>query len=128
MMVRLAILWVLGLLTAVPYAAYHLLFMAPREQYALLIGFILFWIFGFWGLVTPLVTAVKIRRFFRALENAPSKEELRKLLHSREAEDTAIEMIAADNHIPKFVARRLLRIVLKRLAERPPGRAPSPGD
>jgi hypothetical protein len=55
MFVAAIAVWVVGLLTAVPYAAYHLWFYAPREQYALLITFILFWIFGYWGVVGPLL-------------------------------------------------------------------------
>jgi hypothetical protein len=127
MLLRITILWVLGLLTAVPYAIYRLLFIAPREEYAFLIVFPLFWIFGFWGVVAPLLMAVRVRRFFRALEQAPSREELQKMLHSGEAEDLAIELIATENRIPKFLARRLLRFALNRLARQTPQLPPSGG-
>jgi hypothetical protein len=127
MLLRITILWVLGLLTAVPYAVYRLIFVAPREEYAFLIVFPLFWIFGFWSVVSPLLMAVRVRRFFRALEQAPSRAELRKMLHSGEAEDLAIELIASENRIPKFLARRLLRVALNRIARQAPP-APSSGD
>ena len=79
---RVAILWVLGLLTIVPYGIYHLLFYAQRDEYALLIMLALFWIFGFWGVVGPILSVIKIRRVFRAIEMAQSKERLKEILNS----------------------------------------------
>lgn len=55
-------LWILGLLTGVPYAAWFLFYRAQREQYALLITFVLFWIFGYWGIAGPLPSMIKCRR------------------------------------------------------------------
>jgi hypothetical protein len=110
-------LWVLGLFTAVPYAAYHLLYYAPREQYALLMTFVLFWIFGYWGVVGPLLAIVKVRRVFRALESAKSKDDLTKALQSAETRDVAIDLIAADNHIPRFLARRVYGLLIAKGAE-----------
>jgi hypothetical protein len=54
-------IWVFRLFTVVPYAAYYLLYYALREQYALLITFILFWIFGYWGVVGPLPPSLSSR-------------------------------------------------------------------
>jgi hypothetical protein len=48
MIIRITILWVLGLITIVPYSIHHLLYYAQRDEYALLITLVLFWIFGFW--------------------------------------------------------------------------------
>jgi hypothetical protein len=100
-------LWVVGLFTAVPYASYYLLYHAPREQYALLITFVLFWIFGYWGVVGPLLAIVKVRRVFREIEGATSKDDLMRTLQSAETRDVAIDLIATDNHIPRFLARRV---------------------
>ena len=100
-----------------PYAAYHLWFDAPREQYALLITFILFWIFGYWGLVGPLLAIIKVRRVFRAIEGAKSKDDLMNALQSAETRDVAIGLIAADNHIPRFLARRVYGLLIAKGAE-----------
>ena len=59
------LLWVAGLVTIVPYGTYYLLFHAERDQYALLITLVLFWIFGYWGVVGPVLGACLVV----ALEN-----------------------------------------------------------
>lgn len=115
MLRRAAALWVVGLLTLVPYGTYYLLFEAPREQYALLITLVLFWIFGYWGVVGPLLAAIKVRRVFRAIEAAQSREELMQRLRSGEAQDVAIDLIASENHIPRFLAARIYRLLVDRL-------------
>jgi hypothetical protein len=100
---KATILWLVGLLTFVPYGTYYLLFEAPRDQYALLITAILFWVFGYWSLVGPLIMAVKVRRVFRAIESAGSREQLERALVSTEARDVTIDLIATENHIPRFL-------------------------
>jgi hypothetical protein len=108
-------LWVLGMLTAVPYATWYLFFRAPREQYALLITFVLFWIFGYWGIVGPIMSLVKVRRVFRAIENAGSREEIMAILRSNETKDVAIDHIASEYRIPRFLARRVVGMVAERV-------------
>jgi hypothetical protein len=115
-MVKAALIWVLGLLTAVPYGTYYLLFHAEREQYALLITFVLFWIFGYWGVVGPLLGALAARRVFRAIEQASSGDELRRALQSDETRDVAIDLIASEYGIPRFLAARIHRWLLRRLS------------
>ena len=115
-MIRWALaLWALGLSTAVPWAIHHLLFAAPREQYALWITFVLFWIFGYWGIASPLIALVKVRRVFRAIERAGSREDLLAALRSPETRDVAIDLIATENRVPRFVVRRAVDLVLARL-------------
>ena len=99
------IVWVLVLVTAVPYAAYYLLFEAPREQYAALIVFILFWIFGYWSVVGPLITLTKFMKIKRAFDKVSSQEELIQLLQNPETEDAAIDFIAENNGVPRFMAK-----------------------
>ena len=118
MLVKATLLWVLGLLTLVPYSTYYLFFEASRDQYALLITLVLFWIFGYWGLVGPLLAAVKVRAVFRAIELARTKDELVKALQSPNARDVAVELIATENHIPRFLASRVYELLTRRLAER----------
>jgi hypothetical protein len=112
-MLRKAVaLWVVGLLTAVPYATWYLLFEAPREQYALLIVLILFWVLGYWSVVGPLLALVKVRRVFHAVRAARSRDELLKTLHSADARAAAIDFIATENHIPRFLAERVYDMLL----------------
>jgi hypothetical protein len=114
-MVWVAVIWGVGLVTLVPYATYYLLFEAPREQYALLITFVLFWPFGFWGIAGPLLALVKIRRVFRAIERAGTNQELLAALRSPEARDVAIDLIATENHVPRFIATRVYELLERRL-------------
>ena len=117
MIIKAGILWVVGLVLLVPYAAYYLLFEAPREQYALLITFLLFWIFGYWGVVAPLVMAMKARSVFKAIERAGSGPELEQVLRGEEAREVAIDFIATENHIPRFLARRVYGLLVTRLSQ-----------
>ena len=117
MLIKAAILWVLGLLTIVPYGTYYLLFHAERDQYALLITLVLFWIFGYWGVAGPVLGVITTRRIFRAIEQASSREELLQTLQSDEARRLAIDAIASDNGIPRFMARWIYRSVMRRLPE-----------
>ncbi len=111
------LLWIAGLLTWVPWGVYYLLFQAPREQYAILIVGTLGWVFGYWGVVGPLLTALKIRAVFRAIEHARSRAELEKIVNDPGARDAAIDLIAAENGIPKFVARRVYRMMVDRVGQ-----------
>ena len=124
-------LWIVGLITGVPWATWHLLFRAPRDQYALLITFVLFWIFGYWGIAGPLISLVKVRTVFRAIEQATSREEIVAILRSDAARNVAIDHIATEYRIPKFIAARALNMVAERIqladagspaADRPPVR------
>ena len=128
MIIRITILWVLGLFTIVPYSIYHLLYYAQRNEYALLITLVLFWTFGFWGVVGPILTVIKVRRVFRALETAQSKEKLEEILKSTEAQETAIDLIASENRIPRFLAKKIYFAVIRKLSVKensPPYQVPS---
>lgn len=110
-------LWIVGLVTIVPYATWHLFFRAPREQYAALITFLLFWVFGYWGLVGPVVSIVKVRSVFRAIQQTQSRDELVAVLRSEDAQNVAIDHIASEYRIPRFLATRVLKLVTERIAE-----------
>ena len=117
MLRNVTLLWVLGLVTIVPAGIYHLLFTAGRDEYAFLITIVLFWIFGFWGVVGPLLSASKVRQVFKAIELAADGDQLKRILQSGEAEEVAIDLIAAENRIPKFLARKIFRYAIRRFAE-----------
>lgn len=123
MLLRAMVIWVAGGLTAVPYATYYLFYQAPREQYAWLITFILFWLFGYWSVVGPVMAALKVRAVFRTLEAARSRDELIAALHSPDAREAAIDFIASENHIPRFLARRAYELLVRAAASAPRQRA-----
>ncbi len=120
MLRRAVILWIVGMLTLVPYGAYYLLFEATRDQYALLITGVLFWIFGYWGVVGPLLGALKVRAVFRVLERAGEQGNLHAALRSPGTREVAIDLIASENHIPRFLAARVYALLIDGLAA-PPG-------
>jgi hypothetical protein len=111
-----AIVWVIGLVTAVPLAAYHLLFQAPRDQYALLIAFIIGWVFLYWSVVGPVLMLLKLRRVYRGFRQVRSADDLRRRLSDGQTEDVLIDWIAREHRIPKFLARRAYRYLLRLIA------------
>jgi len=117
MLRNVTLLWIFGLVTIVPYGLYHLFYTAGRDEYAFLITIVLFWIFGFWGVVGPLLSAYKVRQVFKAIELAADGDQLKRILQSGEAEEVAIDLIAAENRIPKFLARKIFRYAIRRFAE-----------
>jgi hypothetical protein len=120
-MLRWAIgVWVLGLVSAVPYGTWYLLMQAPRDEYALLIVSILFWVFGYWAVVGPLLAALKLRAVMRAVERLPTQAKVREALRSEAAEDVVVELIAAENGIPRLLALEVYRRVVGRLTQAPP--------
>ncbi len=115
---RLFLLWLVGLVLFVPYGIFYLFTEATRDQYALIITLVLFWVFGFWALVTPLLSAWKVRSVFSALEQAENSGQLRELLEREDSKEVAIELIAAENHLPKFIATRIYEALVKRFQAR----------
>lgn len=113
MVIRIVLLWVLGLVTIVPTGIYYLFYYARRDEYAFLITIVLFWVFGFWGVVSPILVILKTRHVLRALEMAQSGEEFKKVLLSQDSQDVAIRLIASENRIPKFLARKIYNRVVK---------------
>jgi hypothetical protein len=116
-MLRIAILWVAGLITIVPYGTYYLFYKASRDEYALVITLIFFWIFGFWSIVGPIISVVKIRKIMKAFEAARTPGEMKNILLSEESRETVIDLIATENRIPKFVAKRVFSLLLQRLSD-----------
>ena len=115
MLAKAIVVWMVGLLTIVPYGTYYLLFEAQRDQYAFLITLVLFWIFGFWGVVGPILAAIKVRRVFQAIERAKSKDDLLAHLQSPDSQVAAIDLIASENHIPRFLAAHVVNLLVSRL-------------
>ncbi len=117
MLRNVTLLWIFGLVTIVPAGLHHLFFTATRDEYAFLITIVLFWIFGFWGVVGPLLSAYKVRQVFKAIELAADGNELKRILQSGDAEEDAIDLIATENHLPKFLARKVFRYAVRRFSE-----------
>lgn len=80
-------------------------------------------------MVGPLLAALKVRAVFKAIELARSKDALLEALQSPDARDVAIDMIALDNHIPRFLAARVHALLVRRFAAAsaatPPGKPAS---
>jgi quinol monooxygenase YgiN len=114
-MIRITVIWVLGIVTLVPYAVYRLLFVAQPDEYAFLIVFPLFWVFGFWGVVGPLFAAVKAHRLLKALEAAHGSVALQKAFQENEGDDVIVDLIRSENRIPKWLARGIFDRVKPRL-------------
>ncbi|MGE0158740.1 MAG: hypothetical protein AB7T31_04960 [Gemmatimonadales bacterium] len=117
MVAKAFVVWVVGLVTLVPYGVYYLFAEASRDQYALLITLVLFWIFGYWSLVTPVIMALRMRAVLRTIELARSREDLQRALSSPAARDVAVDLIASENRIPRFLAARLVARVAKRVMD-----------
>ncbi len=120
---RITAVWILGIVLLVPYAIYRLLFIAEPDEYAFLIVFPLFWVFGFWGVVGPIFAAVKGHRLIRALERAQDADSLRKAFDEHEGDEVVIELIATENRLPRWLARRIYHKVKPRLVELAAARA-----
>ena len=114
---RITLIWIIGFFTLVPYSVYRLLFIAESDEYALLITLPLFWIFGFWGVAGPLISAYKVHCLMKALENITSREKLEELVKSQSTEDIAIDLIASENGIPKFLAKKVYRRFMQSLSD-----------
>lgn len=116
-MKKVLLIWLLVLCTLVPYAGYYLLFQADTSQYPALIIFILFWVFGFWTIVGPWMTAIRVKRLINQLQSIQSLDHLKALWEQSEAEDTIIETIAQENGIPTFIARRVFNSLRKQITQ-----------
>ena len=97
------------------HGTYYLFFEATRDQYAFLITFVLFSIFGYWGVIEPLLAALRLRAVFRAIEQARTQGNLHEVLASTQTRQVAVDLIAADSGIPRFVSAWLLRLMLAKL-------------
>ena len=116
MLIWAILVWIAGLVTIVPYGTYYLFFQAQRHQYAILITLVLFWIFGFWGVVGPILAALKVRAVFRAIEQAQAQGRLAEALRSKETQEVAVDLIASENSIPRFLAIKVYRLLAERLS------------
>jgi hypothetical protein len=91
---RLVFLWIMGLVTLVPYGTWYLFTRATRDEYAFLTCFVLFWVFGLWGVAGPLVSALKVRSVINAFQKARSADEIKALLHGDKSRDMLVDLIA----------------------------------
>ena len=60
-----------------------------------------------------MLSIIKIRRTFKLFENVQSREELQTLIRNPETRGAAIEMIASENHIPRFLATTIYNKIMK---------------
>ncbi len=122
--ITLTAVWIVGLVTAVPVAVYALLFVAPRAYDVPLLAFVIGWVFFYWPIVGPALMAWRVWRLMRALDAATSGAQVEALLRSGESEEIAVDFIATEHGLPRWLARRIYRALARRLDER---RAARPG-
>lgn len=124
MVARAVLIWVVGLCTIVPWSIYYLLVHATPAEYALHITLPLFWVFGYWGVVGPVLAALRVRAVMRAIETARSRGRLAETLRGAQTQEAVIDLIASENRIPRFLAKRVYRLLLARLAAAPADSSP----
>lgn len=105
MMLRIFLLWLLGIVLIVPYSINQLLFHAERDEYAFLIVAPLFWVFGFWGVVGPLIGAWRVHKLMSALDAARDASQIREAFEKNEGREVIVDLIASEHGLPRFVAR-----------------------
>ena len=115
MIFRILVLWVLGMIILIPLSLYRLLFHAHPQEYAFLIVAPLFWVFGFWGVVGPMLAAQRIHRLMKALGKAQDAAQARAAWEENGGDEAAVDLIASENRLPKFLARWLYNRVKRRL-------------
>ncbi|HEX7026299.1 MAG TPA: hypothetical protein VF268_03595 [Gammaproteobacteria bacterium] len=116
MMFRIVMLWILGGLLIIPYSIHRLFFYADRDEYAFLIVMPLFWIFGFWGVVGPMIAALRIHRIMKALESAGDADQVREAFERHEGKEVIIDLIALENKLPRFLAVAIYKKIVRKLA------------
>ncbi len=121
MILRITLVWIIGALIIIPYSVYNLIYHAQPEQYVFLIIMPLFWLFGFWGVVGPLIIAYRIRKLMNALESAEDAPSLRDAFARNEGKDVMLELIAKENRIPRLMAGWIYERVVEKLASKNAG-------
>lgn len=71
--------------------------------------------FGYWGVASPLIGATQVRHVLRAIEMARNRDELLAILHSEDAREVAIDLIASENHIR---TPRVYKLLVEKMAQR----------
>lgn len=103
----LTITYLLGLVTIVPYSLWHLLYHAPKEQYAFWMFLAIWWTFLFPPTVGALLTALTVLQVMRNIKRHRSLATL--IRESGLTGDDLIALVARNVAIPKFVAKILVR-------------------
>ena len=117
MMLRIFLLWLVGIALIVPYSINQLLFHAERDEYAFLIVAPLFWVFGFWGVVGPLIGAWRVHKLMSALDAARDASQIREAFERNEGREVIVDLIASEHGLPRFVARWLYDRVARKVQE-----------
>lgn len=117
MIKSMSFVWVLGLFTIVPYCLYYLFFEASRNEYAFFLTLLLFWIFGFWALVGPIISILKIRSALRFLEQMDSKDKLEEMIRNKEAQQVILDFMVSENNVPMFIAKMMYKYLIRKLTQ-----------
>jgi hypothetical protein len=115
-------LYLLGLFVVWGWALSHWLSgTVGRENAPMIIVLPFAWTLGFWPTVAPLLVAWKVRRLQGLLEDTCQRRAigLPGDAPAQEIEDTLTLLAAQENHVPERWARRVVRLLMRRMPEQP---------
>lgn len=121
----LFLLWALGCVAVPAWSLSHVFAgTVTTDNAALVIVLPFAWIFGYWGVVGPLLAAWKIWRLQSVLEEHCERRAtgLDTSTTERDVEDALTLLLTQENPIPELWARRLVRLMLARTP--PPAATP----
>jgi hypothetical protein len=86
--------------------------------------------FGYWAVVTPIFTLVRLRRIWRLVQQAHATGRLSiETVSPRDREfltEQTVDLIARDSGVPTFIARRVVQFAASRIAGSLPDRRGQP--
>ncbi len=114
---RVMALWIVGLVTIIPFCVYRLFWVAEPVEYPFLIVVPLVWVFGFWPVAGPLVLVWRIGGFMKRIQKAQNIGDLKEAYEKHDGRDLVIEVVARESGIPRFIAEKIYDKVVERLKE-----------
>ncbi len=111
----LLLLYLIGAVAVLAWSLSHVFAgTVTHENTATLIVLPFAWIFGYWGIVGPLLAAWKIRQLQSVLEQHCERraQGLDPDVTEQDVEDALTRLASQENPIPERWARRLVRVLL----------------
>ena len=116
--VGLAALYLIGLVAVVAMSIWYLFIdYAGREWLAFLIVMPFAWALGFWPVILPVLSAIKVWRLMRNLETLGDRIEPSAATTAADAKqqllETLTDVAVAENRLPRWLARRVASKVIQ---------------
>jgi len=105
-------IWVAGILTVVPVAAYILFFKAEGVQMLLPGLVIAFWLFGYWTFLLPVLKLYRVRSLYKAIR---TPEDQKNFIKNPDTVDVAVDAISSNVGVPKPVAEKIVAFAASRV-------------